>query len=88
MILLIKRMQSLGITNSSIQNAIWVLDKYSVFTNQAKKYGFKNIITDDFLLWDSKDMKFDLVMGNPPYKYYQQFFNLAVKSTTSSYHGR
>lgn len=67
-ILLVKRMQSLGIPNSRIQDAIWVLDKYSVFTNQARKYGFKNIITADFLLWDPKGMKFDLVMGNPPYQ--------------------
>lgn len=67
-ILLAKRMQALGISADRIQDAIWVLDKYPVFTNQARKYGFKNIITADFLLWDPKGMKFDLVMGNPPYK--------------------
>lgn len=27
-------------------------------------------------------MRFDLVLGNPPYNYYQQFFNLAVESST------
>lgn len=67
-VLLVKRMQSLGITDSRIKDAIWVLDKYPVFTNQARKYGFKNVITADFLAWDSKGMKFDLVMGNPPYQ--------------------
>ena len=67
-VLLVKRMQSLGIPDSRIRDAIWVLDKYPVFTNQARKYGFKNIITADFLQWDSKGMRFDLVMGNPPYQ--------------------
>lgn len=68
-VLLVKRMQSLRIPDSRIQDAIWVLDKYSVFTNQARKYGFKNVITQDFLEWDPKGMKFDLVMGNPPYQH-------------------
>jgi len=66
-ILLVKRMQSLGIPNSRIQDAIWVLDKYQVFTNQARCLGFKHVITADFLSWDAKGMKFDLVLGNPPY---------------------
>jgi len=67
-VLIAKRMQSLGIPNERIQDAIWVLDKYPVFTNQARCYGFKNTITADFLLWEPKGMKFDLVMGNPPYQ--------------------
>lgn len=67
-ILLVKRMQSLGIPNSRIQDAIWVLDKYQVFTNQARCLGFKHVITSDFLSWDAKGMKFDLCLGNPPYQ--------------------
>lgn len=87
-ILLVKRMQSLGIPNSRIQDAIWVLDKYQVFTNQARCLGFKHVITSDFLSWDAKGMKFNLCLGNPPYKdrnsknaIYPHFLNVAANHT-------
>lgn len=65
--IIVQRMRALGITNSEIQNRLYLLDKYYVFTNRAKRKGYTNVITTDFLEWNPK-MKFDLVIGNPPYQ--------------------
>ena len=44
-IVIAKRMLSLGISKSSVQDSIYLLDKYRQFTNQATvKYGFKNTL--------------------------------------------
>lgn len=66
--LIAKRMLALGISKEAVREAIWLIDKYAVFTNFAKdKYGFKNVVQQDFLAWEP-DMKFDVVIGNPPFQ--------------------
>lgn len=64
---LVKRMSALGRTAADIKNSIYLLDKYSVFTKDAKRKGYTNVIKTDFLEWET-DMKFDVVIGNPPYR--------------------
>ena len=67
-VLLAKRMIALGVNTEDVNESIWLIDKYYVFTNPAKKiYGFKNVVTGDFLNWKT-EMKFDIVIGNPPYQ--------------------
>lgn len=62
-----KRMIALGVNKDTVRESIWLVDKYKVFTNHAKiAYGFTNVITADFLEWET-DMEFDVVLGNPPY---------------------
>jgi hypothetical protein len=68
-VLIAKRMIALGISKESVRESIWLIDKYSVFTNYVKlNYGFTNVVTADFLEWKT-DMVFDVVGGNPPYKF-------------------
>lgn len=64
---IVKRMQSLGRTNEEIKNSIYLLDKYKVFTKDAIRKGFTNVIKADFLEWET-DIQFDAALGNPPYQ--------------------
>ena len=63
---IVKRMLSLGRAPSEIKDSIYLLDKYKVFTKDALRKGYTNVIKADFLEWET-DMKFDAVVGNPPY---------------------
>ena len=66
-VILAKRMMALGISKEQANKSIWLIDKYRVFTNHAKlAYGFKNVVTEDFLNWET-NMKFDAIVGNPPF---------------------
>ena len=91
-IVLAKRMLALGISKEAVNDSLYLLDKYIVFTNPVKKvYGFKHVITADFLTWET-DMKFDVIVGNPPFsgnkteikgtranQLYVQFINKSLK---------
>lgn len=78
---IVKRMRSLGLTSQEANDRIFALDKYKVFTSELLGKGYKNVIKADFLNWET-DMKFDVVVGNPPFKdprgknaIYQHFYN-------------
>lgn len=79
-----ERMIALGVSKKNVNESMYLIDKYSMFTNPAKVvYGFKNVITGDFLTWET-DMKFDAVVGNPPYSegsklLYRYFFEKALE---------
>ena len=62
-----KRLMSLGWTKEQIIDHFYICDKYYCFTNVVKANGFKHIYTGNFLEWDL-DMKFDIIIGNPPYQ--------------------
>ena len=64
---LVNRMRALGKTAEEIKNSIYLLDKYQVFCNDAKRKGYRNIIHADFLTYKFR-MKFDVTIGNPPYQ--------------------
>ena len=64
--ILVRRLLKLGKTNQEIKDSIYILDKYQTFTNNALRKGYQNVINASYESWQT-DMKFDLVIGNPPY---------------------
>lgn len=78
---IVERMLSLGRSVKEIKNSMYLVDKYKVFTKDAIRRGYSNVVKADFLEWEP-DMKFDVVVGNPPFKdprgknaIYQHFYN-------------
>lgn len=67
--LMVNKMVDSGLyTKEEAIDSITMIDKHSAFAGQAKWYGFKNIIQQDFLQWKT-DMNFDTCLMNPPYQH-------------------
>ena len=65
--IIVKRMLSLDIPANIIKNSIYVIDKYKVFTKEAIRKGYKNVIKADFLEWETDDT-FDIILCSAPFK--------------------
>jgi hypothetical protein len=63
---IVNHMRSLGVSDDEILRRVYLIDKYTFFTNYAKRLGFKNVIHGDFLEMEF-DVKFDVILGNPPF---------------------
>ena len=68
--ILVKRLKALGQTNQEINSRIYLVDKYKVFTNAAKRKGYKNVKQADFLdmKTDMNKLKNCVVLMNAPYQ--------------------
>jgi hypothetical protein len=67
-VLLAKRMQNLGINKDAVNESFHLVDNSRIYANYVRgTYGFKNVYCEDFLTWNI-DMKFDIVIGNPPFQ--------------------
>jgi hypothetical protein len=62
-----KIMLGLGKTAEQVKNSLYLIDKYKVFTNDAKKRGYTQVFKCDFLDWQAP-CDFDVVLANPPFQ--------------------
>ena len=88
---LIKRLRKYGHTIENIQSRIYGCEiskrLYNKVWKKLSNYSFNNLHHGDALEYDFNNMKFDVVIGNPPYnqqgdsnnQLYQHFWNLAFK---------
>ena len=68
-VILVNRLKSLGWSREEILESLWLIDSALKFTGELKLKGFRHVVTADALTWKPEDdMKFDLVIGNPPYQ--------------------
>jgi len=65
--LLKKEMEKSGWNNTEIQNSLYLLDNDPGMVKRLKDLEYNNIIEKDFEKWKTL-MKFDYIIGNPPYK--------------------
>lgn len=65
--LIVKKMSKLGVKKETINNNITLLDKYKVFTKEAKRKGYKNVIQSDFMDWET-EKQFSFVIAGPPFQ--------------------
>lgn len=65
--IIVKRMKQLGVSNEKINNSMTLLDKYKVFTKEAKRKGYKNVIQSDFMKYSSTE-QYSLVIAGPPFQ--------------------